>query len=252
MSEGIPYLELKDGLRFYGLRPSQKDKKYYKLASSKVKKILPFEHYKVALDILIRFIEGGLKMGGPGKEMFYKVKPGDIVAEMGSYMGYYTMYLASKVGKKGRVIAIEPMPDNLSYLKKNIEYNGLTNVTIVEKGVWNKNEMQTFYQVGHDTQSASLILDGEEKKKFQIEVNSLDTILENCKADYVDLMLIQLNGIEPEALEGLQKLKPQHLAVAARYKSGEDKPVPRISKILAQRGYESRVIKEDYIYASLK
>jgi FkbM family methyltransferase len=247
---GIPYVELGNGMRFYGLAPSGKDRKYYDLLPGNMKRRIPFESYKVAMDIVIRYVEGGLKLGGARKEYNYKVKEGDVVAEMGAYMGFYTMYLAEKVGSRGHVIAIEPMPDNLEYLKKNLAYNKIRNVSLVEKGVWNKNMIQTFHQDHHDKQSASLVLKEGNRKQFNIEVNTLDTILKKHEVEKVDFMLIQLNGIEPEALEGLQLVQPANMAIAARYKSGGIHPVPRIKELLYSRGYQVVIKNRNYVYAS--
>ena len=61
------------------------------------------------MDILTRHIQGGLKLGGPKKQLYYKVNSGDFVAEMGAFRGYYCMMLAKQVGSNGRVIAIEPV-----------------------------------------------------------------------------------------------------------------------------------------------
>jgi len=249
VEDQIPFVELSEGFRVFGLDTREKERKYYNLLCSSVKRKLPFECYKVAMDIYTRFVEGGLKLGGPGKEHFYQIKSGDTIAEMGAYMGYYTLYLSRMVGPDGIVVAIEPMPDNLKYLKRNIDYNGIKNVRVVEKGVWNKKEIQTFYQVESDTQSASLILEGKGKKEFSIEVNTLDEILKEQKVKHVDFMLIQLNGIEPEALEGLNEIKPENFAIAARYKSGKAEPVPKINSLLSERDYKVNIVKRDYVYA---
>ena len=134
--EGMPYVELKYGLKFFGLPISPKDRKYYAmLVPGSIKTVLPQECYRVAMDIVIRYQEGGLMLGGPRKEDYYKVKKGDSVAEMGAFLGYYSMYLAETVGPTGTIIAIEPLPKNLSILSKNIERNGLDNIKLVPKGV---------------------------------------------------------------------------------------------------------------------
>jgi FkbM family methyltransferase len=247
--DDMAYVELKSGLRFYGMMPREKDKKYYKLLSSSTKQRIPFIAYQVALDIVIRYVEGGLKIGGPRKESMYKVRPGDTIAEMGAYMGYYTLYLAEKAGKEGKVIAIEPMPDNLKYLKKNVSYNKLKNVIVVEKGVWNSNETQYFFQKSNDTQSASMVLKSDESNKFSIEVNTLDTILKESNVSKVDFMIIQLNGVEPEALHGLTEVAPSNLSIAARYKSEDISPIPQIEGLLGNRGYSVTVKNNGYIYA---
>ena len=248
--EEVPFVELEHGLRFYGLEVQGRDRKYYNLLKRSTRQKLPFECYKTAIDIVIRYVEGGLKLGGPEKERYYKVKEGDFIAEMGAYMGYYTMYLAEKTGKAGTVIAIEPIPENLKYLKKNISYNQFDNVVIVERGVWNSNEKMTLYRTGKDTQSASLVLDEGEKNEYQVEMNTLDKILKDHHVNNIVLMLIQLNGVEAEALEGLTIIKPDHIAIAARYDKEGMKAVPRIKKLLEDRSYKVDVVQKNYVYAS--
>ena len=248
IDEGVPFVELTNHLRFFGLQSGKKDRKYYGILPRNTQKMIPFECYKVATDIVIRYMEGGLKLGGPKKEHFYKVREGDVVAEMGAYMGYFTLYLAQKVGKNGRIIAIEPMKDNLRFLQKNIAFNGFDNVEIIDKGVWNKNETISFLRSPEDTQSASIGLKEGTKEEFTIEAKRLDSILEQCKAEHVNFMIIQLNGAEPEALEGLETFRPDHLAIAARYKVSDRNPVQHITNLLKAREYKILVRSRKYIY----
>lgn len=246
--EDMAFIRLKIGTSFYGRISENKDRKYYNLLISKsTRRNLPFVCYRLALDIVIRYVEGGLKINGPRKEQYYKVKSGDIVAEMGAYMGHYTVYLSEKVGNTGKVIAIEPMPDNVKYLKNNICKNQCNNVIIIEKGVWHKKDELTIKRESHDYQSASLIMDSPNKESYHIPVDSLDNIVTDCKVSKIDFMIIQLNGIELKALNGLTQLKPLHLAIAARYGNIQKD----IAKLLKQRGYKVNVISKDFIYAEL-
>lgn len=251
-SDGEPYVRLKDGTIFYGLKSLAKDKKFYNLLPSKVKKILPFEAFQIANDIVIRFVEGGLMLGGPEKELFYKVKAGDKIAEMGAYMGYYTLYLSQKIGSNGKVIAIEPMPDNLKYLRKNIEANNIKNVVIVPKGVWKEKEKMTFERKKGDNQSGSVELSYDNNDSFSIPVDSLDSILAEQGVKHINMMLIQLNGVEPEALEGLNNYMPEHFAIAARYSKGEELATSIINRELSNRGYNCNIVNQDFLFAELK
>ncbi len=242
------FIKLDNGLLFYGLKSRKKEFKYYKhLISKEIKRILPFDCYNLALNIIIRYYEGGLKFGGPAKELYYKVKEGDTVAEMGAYLGHYTMYLALKAGKSGKVIAIEPMPDNLEFLKNNIKQNSFENVTIIPKGVWDKTDELEIFQEKDDHQSASLVIKNDNKNKIKIPVDSLDNILTPLVDDKIDFMIIQLNGVELKALQGLEKYKPKNIAIAARY----DNIQKEIVKLLDQRGYRTIVESGKYIFAEL-
>lgn len=244
------FIKLSNGLIFFGPKSAPKEKKFYSLfLSSRLKQKLPFECYQVAIDIVVRFKEGNLKWGGPAKEAFYKVKNGDYIAEMGAFRGYYTLYLAQKVGEKGKIIAIEPIPENLYYLKKNIAINKLGNVFIVPKGVWNANEEKEFQRKASDYQSGSIDIAYNDSDSQKIEVNTLDTILEESKVSGIDFMLIQLNGAEYEALEGLTKLKPKNFSIAARYDKAGRNISQEIEHLLKERGYETHVLNHKFVYA---
>jgi len=246
----IPFIELENGKIFFGLKSSQKDKKYYNILPKKMKRKLPFYAYKVALDIVIRYYEAGLMLGGPKKEMYYKVKADDYIAEMGAYMGHYTIYLSEKVGNTGKVIAIEPIPDNIKILEKNIKANNITNVSIVKKGVWKEKDEMTFNREEGDTQSSSLQIKYKKNNTFTVPVDSLDNILEEQNVNHIDFMLIQLNGVEYEALMGLTKIEPKNFAIAARYsEKGKEETVDKILKLLNKRDYTSFVEKEKFVFS---
>lgn len=250
-TDETPYVQLGNKLYFYGFKSSDKDLKYYRLLLKKTKEILPFICFRVAQDIVIRYYEGGLKLGGPKKEEYYKVKPADVVAEMGAYQGFYTMYLAEKAGKYGTVIAIEPFEENLFFLRKNILSNELSNVIIVNRGVWKEKAELTFFRSGDDMQSGSIKLQNGNKNKIEIPVDSLDNILKENNISEVNFMIIQLNGAEKEAILGMTNYKPLNIAIAARYKSEGESVAGSLASILGDRNYMVRILKRNYIYAEL-
>ncbi len=202
------------------------------------------------MNIIIRYQEAGLKLGGPKKEEQYVVKEGDYVAEMGAFRGYYIMNVARRVGDKGKIIAIEPIPNNLEYLKKNIKENKFKNVVIVPKGVWKESNRKQFFLKNNDMQSASIDLADEEKKRIELEVDSLDNILKENNVNQINFMIVQLNGAEYEALQGLTTINPKNLAIAARYNKKNKSAVDMINALLVNRGYNTKIRKKQFIYAS--
>lgn len=56
------------------------------------------------------------------------VVPGDLVFDVGSNIGLYTMWLSRWVGDEGYVVSIEPVPETFAYLTYNIQKLGLSNV----------------------------------------------------------------------------------------------------------------------------
>lgn len=250
-SDGDPFVQLKDGLRFFGEKSYPKDKKFYQLLPSGIKKVLPFLCYRTAEDIVIRYLEGGLKYGGPYKNHTYEVKENDTVAEMGAYMGFYSLKLCEKVGEKGRVIAIEPFEDNLKLLRKNLEYNNFKQCTIVPKGVWKERSVIDFYRKSSDHQSGSIIIEGQTKDILKLQVDSLENIMNEVSVSKCDLMIIQLNGVELDAIKGLQSFKPINLAIAARYDKPGENAIEDISEVLEGRDYSLEVVEDRFIFATL-
>lgn len=60
------------------------------------------------------------------------VKPGMMVVDVGAHVGLHTLRLSRRVGASGRVLAIEPSPANVGLLRRHLEWNGASNVTVIE------------------------------------------------------------------------------------------------------------------------
>lgn len=60
------------------------------------------------------------------------IRPGSVVYDVGAHVGFYTLLAATLVGPQGHVVAFEPVPRNIGYLREHLKLNGITNVTVVE------------------------------------------------------------------------------------------------------------------------
>ncbi|MDM8527696.1 FkbM family methyltransferase [Anaerolineales bacterium HSG24] len=189
--DGDPFVILNDGIIFYGSQLKSKTYDYlYQILHLETKKVLKQECIKVALDIMIRYVEGGLKYGGPKKQSRYKLITGDYVAEMGAYQGFCSLKLAQQVGPNGRVVAIEPMPDNFRLLKKNKEANNLNQLILSNKGVWDSTKDLVFNRRIGDEQSSSVELVYNKTEHFTVKADTLDNIFEEVGVEAKDFMII--------------------------------------------------------------
>jgi ubiquinone/menaquinone biosynthesis C-methylase UbiE len=59
------------------------------------------------------------------------IKVGSNVADIGSHEGYFTMKLAKKVGKEGKVYAVDISKDKVEKLKKHLDERNIQNVTAI-------------------------------------------------------------------------------------------------------------------------
>jgi SAM-dependent methyltransferase len=60
-----------------------------------------------------------------------KLKPGDVVADIGAGSGYYTFRLAKLVGPKGKVYAVDIQPEMLSIIRGKMKAKGLKNIELI-------------------------------------------------------------------------------------------------------------------------
>lgn len=57
-----------------------------------------------------------------------KLKPGDVVADVGAGSGYHTFRMAPVVGPRGKVLAVDIQPEMIALLKKGIKKHKTPNV----------------------------------------------------------------------------------------------------------------------------
>jgi SAM-dependent methyltransferase len=65
------------------------------------------------------------------------VKPGQVVCDMGSGNGFYTLKLAKLVGEEGKVLAVDIQAQMLYMLRKRAEEEKITNIKPILGTVWN-------------------------------------------------------------------------------------------------------------------
>lgn len=125
-----------------------------------------------------------------------KITKGDTVIDAGANIGIFTVISAVQVGDIGTVLAIEPEPENINILKKNIELNNLKNVEIVTKALYKESGKKLkFYPNG-----VRLKITADD-----INVNSAEIEVDTITFDD----LISQTGITPNILkmdiEGAEK-----------------------------------------------
>lgn len=74
-----------------------------------------------------------------------RLKPGDVLLDIGANVGYYTLLGARLVGSAGRVVAFEPSPTIRASLLRNIELNELDNVEVQGYAVSSERGSIPFY-----------------------------------------------------------------------------------------------------------
>lgn len=139
-----------------------------------------------------------------------KIKPGMTVVDVGANIGYFTLIMASKTGKDGRVIAFEPEPENFSILKKNIAYNFLDQVVCRPVALGDAIGFAKLFLSKDNKGDHHVYSTENENRDFvNVPVQTMDSQLEKLGITKVDVMKIDVQGSESAVLEGMKKIIEQ-------------------------------------------
>jgi FkbM family methyltransferase len=143
-------------------------------------------------------------------------KEGDYVFDIGANIGSTSLYLAQKIGDKGKVFSFEPDPYNYEQLKKNVNLNSFSNIEIFNIGLGNNSGTYKLFIDTPTNRGGNRILDekmGSGKEFHYILVEKFDDWINNLKINRVDLIKIDVEGYEYNVLLGaentLRKFKPK-------------------------------------------
>jgi FkbM family methyltransferase len=100
------------------------------------------------------------------------VKEGDTVIDIGANEGAFTCLALRIVGRRGRVVAVEPQPDLRSIIEINCAINNYTNVHI-ETAALSPNKTETIFLFPRINSGASSIVRSYRWRKRAIEVDGI-------------------------------------------------------------------------------
>lgn len=135
---------------------------------------------------------------------------GTVCVDIGAYVGEYTVVLARGVGRRGRVVAIEPVPANADRLEKRLRMRGLgRRVTVVRAAAAAESGTATLYPGRYNWGPEWSLFAappgsepvGGDAPPLSVRSVALDDVL-----DHVDLVKIDAEGAEVQVLAGMQRL----------------------------------------------
>jgi FkbM family methyltransferase len=134
------------------------------------------------------------------------VGPGDIVYDIGANIGYVSLSLAKRVGDSGRVIAFEPVPQNVAAFQENIKMNKLTNVQLLEFAASDRRGDAVIRFAGN-LSTASLVWHRSDPSATQLAIKtvSVDELVESGDLRNPSFIKIDVEGAEGNVLLGMRR-----------------------------------------------
>lgn len=167
------------------------------------------------------------------------VQPGSVAFDVGANVGMFAVPLALAVGPRGRVVAIEPSPQNVARLEANLARNGLTNVVVREIAVAEQ-PGEALLQLAVDAALHSTTTVCEDRgngESVVVPAETLDAVWRSTGSPDVSFLKIDTEGGELGILRGAPELlracRPPILLEAKG-----DERAAELDAILVPLGYE--------------
>jgi FkbM family methyltransferase len=172
---------------------------------------------------------------------YYELRNGDVVVDLGAYIGDSTVAFYGKIKLEGKIIAIEPSMENYNMLLRNLESNKTNNVITMNIGLGSKKEIKYL-----DTKVAPAGFKVVNNGVYRIDIEKLDNLSE-LVGDCIDLLKIDVEGFGLEVLKGsinyLKSIKVRNIAMEIH--DGEEEGA---KALLQSLGYDV-IIDGGYLYA---
>jgi len=178
------------------------------------------------------------------------LEPGMTVFDVGANIGYYALMEARLVGAQGRIVALEPSPDNVRCLRRNLDLNRVTNVTVLNQAVSDRPGRRRFFLADqsnlhtfHDTGSAAPHLSG---RSIEVDCTTVPDLAAEFGAP--DLIRMDVEGHEVEVLGGMVaaveagSLAPMVLFETHLSRYGADHDLAAPLRRLFACGYRARLV----------
>lgn len=136
-----------------------------------------------------------------------------VVVDVGANVGLFTCLAANRVPAGGQVVAFEPIPANLHYLRHNIEQNGYAGrVDLQAQAVGEDNGTVDIFlvkgSIGTHSVSARNAMDSSES--VSVRMVNLDTYAAQTGLARLDALKVDVEGYEGHVLRGAMTVLKQY------------------------------------------
>ena len=175
-----------------------------------------------------------------------RVPPQGTFVDVGAHIGFVVLAVA-RARPGARVVALEPHPANCARLRANLALNPGVSVDVVPAAAGAQTGVARLSSEGEGT-DFHRIAEGAQAGTVEVEVAELDQLASARGLDRIDVIKLDVEGYEPEALRGAEALLRAGRVGTVICELNDDLLAgigwsgERLERHLAERGYEREEI----------
>lgn len=168
--------------------------------------------------------------------------PGQTFLNVGANVGYHVVRAARLVGPEGRVIAIEPDPENFAYLELNIAIHGLDNVELHRCAAGSAPAKLRLHRGDDNSGDNRLVPFADASTSVQVRVRRMDELL---AGRHIDAALVDTQGWDHEVVAGMSGLRrvPMIVEFVPPWLQERGVDPEQVVRDLQAQGYEVGVLE---------
>jgi FkbM family methyltransferase len=158
---------------------------------------------------------------------------GDIVLDLGATTGDFSIIASKKIGKNGKVIALEPNIEDYKILKHNAERNNCQNLIALNLGIGGcPGEKETTFW----------------GRTFKFKIDKLENILDSISMPHkIDFIKMDIEGIETEVANKSIDIISKARVISLELHGTKQE----MDRILLDHGFLFKPITMNYIYRKM-
>ncbi|MGO8873704.1 MAG: FkbM family methyltransferase [Acidimicrobiales bacterium] len=179
----------------------------------------------------------------------HHLRPGDCFVDVGASFGYFSALAGTIVGPTGRVVAVEPGPQNQSLLLLNLAANGVLTAEVHQAAL---SDAEGVFRYGRSGANGTILpFDGDPTHVGSYDLVRATTLDRLVGSAPVDMVKIDVEGAEGRVLRGAGALlgdrapllvfefSPPSLEVTSEMSGGE------LLELLRRHGYSFDIVGHD-------
>lgn len=170
------------------------------------------------------------------------VHPGAVVHDLGANVGFFTLLAARLAGAEGHVVALEPDPSSAAAVAENARLNGAGSVTVIQRAAGSSARRERLFVVS-DGSWSHLESRGRHPlaaSAVEVEVVALDDLVRSGEVPPPDVVKLDVEGSEVEALKGMREVLATHRPVVL---CELHETAAEIAALLGDLGYAARTLE---------